>query len=96
MFHQKCYEKLRNMEVCCVNVFFFKHIFIQSSLSGLNKIYGCIVRRRDHLERKNGGGFDSQEYDEHPEKYISTFSKKVSITIGRLIIFSQMMCIASA
>lgn len=44
----------------------------------LNKIYGCIVRRRDHLERKNGGGFDSQEYDEHPERYISTFSKNIA------------------
>lgn len=43
----------------------------------LNKIYGCQVRRRHHLERKVGGGFDPQEYDEHPERYISTFSKNV-------------------
>ena len=42
------------------------------------KIYGCEVRRRHHLERKEGGGFDSNEYDKHPEKYISTFSKKIA------------------
>lgn len=44
----------------------------------LNKIYGCQVRRRHHLERKVGGGFDPQEYDEHPERYISTFSKNIA------------------
>ncbi|XP_018369650.1 PREDICTED: alpha-aminoadipic semialdehyde synthase, mitochondrial [Trachymyrmex cornetzi] len=42
------------------------------------KIYGCEVRRRHHLERKEGGGFDSEEYDQHPELYISTFSKKIA------------------
>ncbi|XP_054016004.1 alpha-aminoadipic semialdehyde synthase, mitochondrial [Hylaeus anthracinus] len=43
------------------------------------KIYGCEVRRRHHLERKEeGGGFDPEEYDKHPEKYISTFSKKIA------------------
>lgn len=46
-------------------------------LAGPNKIYGCEVRRRHHLERKNGGGYDAQEYDEHPERYISTFAQKV-------------------
>ncbi|XP_011313787.1 alpha-aminoadipic semialdehyde synthase, mitochondrial isoform X2 [Fopius arisanus] len=43
-----------------------------------NKIYSCEVRRRHHLERKEGGGFDSEEYDKHPERYISTFSKKIA------------------
>ena len=42
------------------------------------KIYGCEVRRRHHLERKEGGGFDPNEYDKHPEKYISTFSTKIA------------------
>ncbi|XP_003487153.1 alpha-aminoadipic semialdehyde synthase, mitochondrial [Bombus impatiens] len=42
------------------------------------KIYGCEVRRRHHLERKDGGGFDSDECDKHPERYISTFSKKIA------------------
>ncbi|CAH1999537.1 unnamed protein product [Acanthoscelides obtectus] len=44
----------------------------------LNKVYGCEVRRRHYLERKEGGGFDSAEYEEHPERYISTFSKKIA------------------
>lgn len=35
------------------------------------------MRRRHHLERKNGGGYDAQEYEEHPERYISTFAQKV-------------------
>lgn len=43
-----------------------------------NKVYGCEVRRSDHLERREGGGFDAQEYIEHPERYISTFSKKIA------------------
>lgn len=41
------------------------------------KVYGCEVRRRHHLERKEGGGYDVAEYKEDPSKYISTFSKKV-------------------
>lgn len=44
----------------------------------LNKVYGCVVRRRDYLKRAEGGGFDSQEYEEHPERYISTFSKDIA------------------
>ena len=41
------------------------------------KLYGCQVRRRHHLERKDGGGFDPDEYEKFPDRYISTFSKKV-------------------
>jgi len=41
------------------------------------KLYGCQVRRRHHLERKDGGGFDPDEYEKFPSQYISTFSKKV-------------------
>jgi saccharopine dehydrogenase (NADP+, L-lysine-forming) (EC 1.5.1.8)/saccharopine dehydrogenase (NAD+, L-glutamate-forming) (EC 1.5.1.9) len=29
-----------------------------------------------NFERKHGGGFDAQEFDEFPERYISNFSKK--------------------
>ncbi|GBP80004.1 hypothetical protein EVAR_68358_1 [Eumeta japonica] len=43
-----------------------------------SKIYGCEVRRRHHLERKNGGGYDPQEYEEFPERYISTFAQKIA------------------
>ncbi|ERL91618.1 hypothetical protein D910_08948 [Dendroctonus ponderosae] len=44
----------------------------------LNKVYGCEVRRRHYLERADGGGFDRTEYEEHPERYVSTFSKKIA------------------
>lgn len=30
------------------------------------------------MERREGGGFDSEEYNEYPERYISTFSKKIA------------------
>lgn len=43
-----------------------------------NKVYGCEISRSDHLERRDGGGFDAQEYIDHPELYISTFSKKIA------------------
>lgn len=43
-----------------------------------NKLYGCEVSRTDHLERREGGGFDPQEYEEFPERYISTFNKTVA------------------
>lgn len=43
-----------------------------------NKIYGCEVSRSDHLERREGGGFDLQEYIEYPERYNSTFSTKIA------------------
>ncbi|KAI8129993.1 mitochondrial, Alpha-aminoadipic semialdehyde synthase [Lucilia cuprina] len=43
-----------------------------------NKLYGCEVSRSDHLERREGGGFDAKEYDEYPERYISTFSQKIA------------------
>lgn len=41
-------------------------------------MYGCAIRRSDHLERREGGGFDAQEYDQYPERYISTFSTKIA------------------
>nr|SVE92224.1 EOG090X0141 [Megafenestra aurita] len=43
-----------------------------------NKIYACEVSRRDHLIRIKGGPFDAKEYDEHPSRYISVFSKKIA------------------
>jgi len=43
-----------------------------------NKLYACAVRRQDHLVRTDGGPFDPEEYDQHPERYYSTFSKKIA------------------
>uniref|UniRef100_A0A646QGR2 Alpha-aminoadipic semialdehyde synthase n=1 Tax=Hemiscolopendra marginata TaxID=943146 RepID=A0A646QGR2_9MYRI len=42
------------------------------------KLYACAVSRSDHLVRKDGGPFDPVDYDEHPENYYSTFSKKIA------------------
>ncbi|XP_063854254.1 alpha-aminoadipic semialdehyde synthase, mitochondrial-like [Scylla paramamosain] len=44
----------------------------------LNKVYVCEVSRQDHLVRKDGGGYDAAEYEEHPEKYISVFAHKIA------------------
>lgn len=44
----------------------------------MNKIYGCVVSRDDHIRRKDDGGFDPEEYELHPELYYSTFAKNVS------------------
>lgn len=43
-----------------------------------NKLYGCEVSRNDHLERREGGGFDPLEYEQFPERYISTFNKTIA------------------
>lgn len=43
-----------------------------------NKLYACEVSRSDHLERRDGGGFDAVEYDQYPERYISTFSTNIA------------------
>lgn len=60
-------------------IFFFFYIkTLKIIVSDTTKIYGCEVRRRHHLERKDGGGFDSEECDKHPERYISTFSKTIA------------------
>lgn len=37
------------------------------------------MRRRDYLQRREGGGFDAEEYDANPELYMSTFGKMVSL-----------------
>ena len=36
------------------------------------------VRRKDQFERKHGGGYDADEFEEHPERYISTFAHKIA------------------
>lgn len=41
-----------------------------------NKLYACEIRRPDQYERKNGGGFDADEFEEHPERYVSNFAHK--------------------
>jgi hypothetical protein len=44
-----------------------------------NKVYACKVSRKDHLVNKETGKFDPKEYEEHPERYKSTFYREVII-----------------
>jgi len=41
-----------------------------------NKLYACEIRRPDQFERKIGGGYDAQEFEEFPDRYLSTFAHK--------------------
>ncbi|RNA45143.1 alpha-aminoadipic semialdehyde mitochondrial [Brachionus plicatilis] len=43
-----------------------------------NKVYACKVSRKDHLINKETGKFDPQEYEEHPERYKSTFARDIA------------------
>ncbi|ETN81777.1 saccharopine dehydrogenase [Necator americanus] len=44
----------------------------------LNKVYGCVVGRADHMVSKNGGSFNKTEFEEHPERYISKFATEIA------------------
>ncbi|EPB71355.1 saccharopine dehydrogenase [Ancylostoma ceylanicum] len=44
----------------------------------LNKVYGCVVTRADHMVPKNGGAFSKAEFEEHPERYISKFATEIA------------------
>ncbi|PIO60925.1 alanine dehydrogenase/pyridine nucleotide transhydrogenase, partial [Teladorsagia circumcincta] len=44
----------------------------------LNKVYGCVVTRADHMVSKNGTPFDKAEFEEHPERYISKFATEIA------------------
>ncbi|KAH3892671.1 hypothetical protein DPMN_016794, partial [Dreissena polymorpha] len=44
----------------------------------LKKVYGCEVSRDDHYVRIEGGKFNADEFDAHPDRYVSVFSHKVA------------------
>ena len=44
----------------------------------LDRLYGCVVSRKDHLVRQGGGRYDPQEFYAHPERYGSVFAKKIA------------------
>ncbi|KAF0287862.1 Alpha-aminoadipic semialdehyde synthase, mitochondrial [Amphibalanus amphitrite] len=50
-----------------------------------NKVYCCEVSRPDYLERRDGGGYNAEEYEEHPERYISTFATKIGPNVSCLV-----------
>lgn len=43
-----------------------------------SKVYGCVCSRVDHLRHRETGKFDPEDYEKHPERYISLFAKKVA------------------
>jgi alpha-aminoadipic semialdehyde synthase len=52
----------------------------------MNKVYGCVVSRSDYLIRKEGGKFDRDEYQNYPERYVSTFASEVKRKTSKLSI----------
>jgi hypothetical protein len=44
----------------------------------INKVYGCVIQRKDHLINKETGRYDEEEFIRYPDKYTSTFKTKVS------------------
>ncbi|XP_059138929.1 alpha-aminoadipic semialdehyde synthase, mitochondrial-like [Physella acuta] len=43
-----------------------------------SKLYACVVSREDHFKRKDGGKFDAEEFEKHPERYASSFSHDIA------------------
>lgn len=44
----------------------------------LNKVYGCVVGRHDHLVLKSGGPFVAEEFEKHPERFVSKFATEIA------------------
>jgi hypothetical protein len=44
----------------------------------MNKIYACVINRKDHLINKETGQYNAEEFIKYPDKYTSTFKTKVS------------------
>ena len=42
-----------------------------------NRVYACVVSRKDYLVHKQTGHFDLAHYTAHPEEYESIFAEKV-------------------
>jgi hypothetical protein len=81
-------QKLRKKEVNWFLCWFWILIFCNytkvtfySNFLVMNKVYGCVVSRSDYLIRKERGKFDREEYQAHPERYVSTFASEVNALI---------------
>ncbi|MFH4980033.1 hypothetical protein AB6A40_006742 [Gnathostoma spinigerum] len=44
----------------------------------INKVYGCVVGRHDHLFTKDGKPFDEESFLKYPETYISKFATEIA------------------
>lgn len=73
----KLFHKLLNMVVSSFSRCSSSFSFVLSQ-KAINKIYGCVVHRKDHLINKETGQYDAEEFHKHPNRYTSTFKTKVS------------------
>lgn len=44
----------------------------------LNKVYGCVVSRADHIIKKGGGAYNKDEFEQYPERYVSKFASEIA------------------
>uniref|UniRef100_A0A915MCT2 Saccharopine dehydrogenase (NAD(+), L-lysine-forming) n=1 Tax=Meloidogyne javanica TaxID=6303 RepID=A0A915MCT2_MELJA len=63
----------------------FPHEFVDASTlpqvakkGQLNKVYGCVVSRADHMIRKEGGTYKREEFEKQPELYVSKFASEIA------------------
>ncbi|RWS12979.1 Alpha-aminoadipic semialdehyde synthase-like protein [Dinothrombium tinctorium] len=49
-----------------------------SQMGSTNKVYASVVSRDDHLFRKDGGRFDMEEFEQHPDRYYSNFATAIA------------------
>jgi len=42
-------------------------------------VYATVVNKNDHLVRKDGGQYDEDDFQAHPEQYTATFAEKVGL-----------------
>lgn len=44
----------------------------------MRKVYGVVVDKRDHLQRKDGGGYSDEDFAANPHDYTPLFPEKVA------------------
>jgi len=42
-------------------------------------VYATEVNKRHHLVRKDGGAYDEDDFQAHPEEYTAMFAEKVGL-----------------
>ena len=61
------------------HLLFFPLSLLPSSYLDTRKVYGTVVRRKDHIFRKDDGSYSSSDYKTHPDQYDSNFHEKVTM-----------------
>eukprot|EP00058_Branchiostoma_floridae_P007111 XP_002592599.1 hypothetical protein BRAFLDRAFT_68922 [Branchiostoma floridae] len=50
-----------------------------------SRCYATVLSRKHHLKNKDTGVFSAEEYDSHPERYISTFAQEYAPYVSCLV-----------